>query len=244
MKYDSFRQLFLDKWIELLALAVSVFALYFSVQSYRDHQHQLLEDKQIDAVVGLVEYIQECNLAILFTPQSDNKVYKEFQVYTFFELADTTIRSDMDSSPIFFPSKERLPIDFTSYINNPLIPSEIATKLRDYYLLDVQYKSCYDATVKANVFITRFEKPESMRLNNMDFKNNLEKEYGLDTIQPGFWDQFISMRHVPALRNFGQLKKNNKELYNLIVKWFHEKGMDNVNIPMDSRLYEKRRYIR
>lgn len=231
-------------YIDLLALVVSIIALGFSYYVYDRHQHQLLEDKQIDAVVGLVDYIQECNLAILFTPQPIDMEKKEFQVYSFFELADTTIRSDMDQAPIYFPSRERLPIDFTPYINNPLIPSEIATKLRDYYLLDVQHQSSYDATVMANVLITRFEKPESMRMNSMDFQNNIEREYGLDNIRPEFGDQFITMRHVPALRTFGRLKANNKELYNLIITWFHDKGMDNVNIPMDSRLYEKRRYVR
>ncbi len=150
----------------------------------------------------------------------------------------------MDQAPIYFPSRERLPIDFTPYINNPLIPSEIATKLRDYYLLDVQHQSSYDAVVKANVLITRFEKPETMRMNSMDFQSIVEKEYGLDNVRTDFDDQFITMRHVPALRSFGKLKANNKELYNLIIRWFHDKGMNNVNIPMDSKLYEKRRYIR
>jgi len=230
--------------IDIIALVVSVIALCFSCYAYNRHQHQLLEDKQIDAVVGLVDYIQECKLAILFTPQPIDMEKKEFQVYTFFELADTTIRPDMDQAPIYFPSRERLPIDFTPYINNPLIPSEIATKLRDYYLLDVQHQSSYDAVVKANVLITRFEKPETMRMNSMDFQSIVEKEYGLDNVRTDFDDQFITMRHVPALRSFGKLKANNKELYNLIIKWFHDKGMDNVNIPMDSKLYEKRRYIR
>lgn len=244
MKYDSFRQLFLDKWIELLALAVSAFALYFSVQSYRDHQHQLLEDKQIDAVVGLVEYIQECKLGILFNPEPIRMEKREFQVYTFFELVDTTIRSDMDHAHILFPSVGKLPIDFTSYINNPLIPEEIATKLRDYYRLDFIHQSSYDATVAENVLITRFEMPNSMRMNSLDFQTNFEKEYGLDNITPDFKDDFVVMRHVPAFHSFGRLKVNNRELYNIIIKWFHNKGMDNVNIPMDSRLYEKKKYIR
>jgi len=231
--------------IDILALVVSVIALCFSFYTYKRHQHQLLEDKQIDAVVELVDYIQDCKLSILFTPEPiEMEKRKEVQVYTFFELADTTIRSDMDLAPIFFPTRENLPIDFTPYINNPLIPAEIATKLRDYYLLDAQHQSSYDAVVKSNVLITRFEKPESMRMTNLDFLNNMEREYGLDNVNTNFDDQFITMRHVPALRSFGKLKANNKELYNLIIKWFHEKGMDNVNIPMDSRLYEKRRYIR
>lgn len=83
-----------------------------------------------------------------------------------------------------------------------------------------------------------------MLTNNLDFQKNIESEYGLDIIQPGFDDRFVTYRHVPALRSFGKLKSNNKELYNLIVNWFHDKGMDNVNIPMDSRLFEKRKYIR
>ena len=83
-----------------------------------------------------------------------------------------------------------------------------------------------------------------MEMNNMDFLKNIERKYGLDSVRMDFDDQFITMRHVPALRSFGKLKSNNKELYNLIIKWFHEKGMDNINIPMDSKLYEKRKYIR
>lgn len=230
--------------IDILAFVVSAIALGFSVYTYYRHQHQLLEDKQIDAVVELVGYIQECNLAILFSPQPVNVGKKEFQVYKFFELADTTIRSDMNQAPVYFPSTKNLPIDFTPYITNPLIPSEIATKLRDYYLLDVQHQSSYDAIVMSNVLITRFEKPQSMSMDNLDFQNILEKELGLDNIQPGLGDQFITFRHVPALRSFGRLKSHNKELYNLIISWFHEKGMDNVNIPMDTRLYERRKYVR
>lgn len=231
--------------IDILALVVSIVALCFSCYTYKRHQHQLLEDKQIDAVVGLVEYMQECKLAILFTPEPiEMEKRKEFQVYTFFELADTTIRSDMDQAPLFFSSMEKLPIDFTPYVNDPLIPSEIAKKLRDYYLFDVQHQSSYDAVVKSNVLITRFETPESMRMKNLDLLNNMERDYGLNNVTPDFDDRFITMRHVPAFRSFGKFKANNKELYNLIIKWFHEKGMDNVNIPMDSRLYEKRRYIR
>ena len=230
--------------IDIFALTVSVIAFVFSVYTYNRHQHQLLEDKQIDAVVGLVEYIQECKLAILFSPEPIKNEQKEFQVYTFFELADTTIRSDMDQAPIYFPADEKLPIDFRPYVNNPLIPSEIAIKLRDYYLLDVQHQGSYDAVVMSNVIITRFEQPESMRTNNLDFQRIFEREYGLDNIQPGFDDRFVTYRHVPALQSFGKLKSNNKNLYNLIVKWFHDKGMDNVNIPMDSRIFEKRKYIR
>lgn len=230
--------------IDIFALTVSVIAFVFSVYTYNRHQHQLLEDKQIDAVVGLVEYIQECKLAILFSPEPIKNEQKEFQVYTFFELADTTIRSDMDQAPIYFPADEKLPIDFRPYVNNPLIPSEIAIKLRDYYLLDVQHQGSYDAVVMSNVIITRFEQPESMRMNNLDFQRIFEREYGLDNIQPGFDDRFVTYRHVPALQSFGKLKSNNKNLYNLIVKWFHDKGMDNVNIPMDSRIFEKRKYIR
>lgn len=231
--------------IDILALVVSIIALGFSVFTYNRHQRQLLEDKQIDAVVELVEYIQDCKLSILFTPEAKEiGKRKEVQIYTFFELADTTIRPDMNLAPIFFPTREKLPIDFTPYINNPLIPAEIASKLRDYFLLDVQHQSSYDAAVKFNVLITRFEKPDSMKMNNLDFLKNMEREYGLDKVNSDFDDQFITMRHVPALRSFGKLKANNKELYNLIIKWFHVKGMDNVNIPMDSRLYEKRRYIR
>ena len=232
-------------FIDILALVVSVIALGFSVFTYNRHQRQLLEDKQIDAVVELVDYIQECKLSILFTSELKEKgKSKEVQRYTFFELADTTIRPDMNLAPIFFSNREKLPIDFTPYINNPLIPAEIATKLRDYYLLDVQHQSSYDAATKFNVFIARFENLESMEMNNMDFLKNMERKYGLDSVKIGFDDQFITMRHVPALRSFGKLKSNNKELYNLIVKWFHEKGMDNINIPMDSKLYEKRKYIR
>ena len=135
-------------FIDILALVVSVIALVFSVYTYNRHQHQQLEDKQIDAVVELVDYIQNCKLSILFTPQPiEMGKRKEVQVYTFFELADTTIRSDMDLAPIFFSTRENLPIDFTPYINNPLIPAEIATKLLDYYLLDAQHQSSYDAVV-------------------------------------------------------------------------------------------------
>ena len=205
--------------IDIFALTVSVIAFVFSVYTYNRHQHQLLEDKQIDAVVGLVEYIQECKLAILFSPEPIKNEQKEFQVYTFFELADTTIRSDMDQAPIYFPADEKLPIDFRPYVNNPLIPSEIAIKLRDYYLLDVQHQGSYDAVVMSNVIITRFEQPESMRMNNLDFQRIIEREYGLDNIQPGFDDRFVTYRHVPALQSFGKLKSNNKNLYNLIVKW-------------------------
>lgn len=205
--------------IDIFALTVSVIAFVFSVYTYNRHQHQLLEDKQIDAVVGLVEYIQECKLAILFSPEPIKNEQKEFQVYTFFELADTTIRSDMDQAPIYFPADEKLPIDFRPYVNNPLIPSEIAIKLRDYYLLDVQHQGSYDAVVMSNVIITRFEQPESMRMNNLDFQRIFEREYGLDNIQPGFDDRFVTYRHVPALQSFGKLKSNNKNLYNLIVKW-------------------------
>ena len=205
--------------IDIFALTVSVIAFVFSVYTYNRHQHQLLEDKQIDAVVGLVEYIQECKLAILFSPEPIKNEQKEFQVYTFFELADTTIRSDMDQAPIYFPADEKLPIDFSPYVNNPLIPSEIAIKLRDYYLLDVQHQGSYDAVVMSNVIITRFEQPESMRTNNLDFQRIFEREYGLDNIQPGFDDRFVTYRHVPALQSFGKLKSNNKNLYNLIVKW-------------------------
>lgn len=205
--------------IDIFALTVSVIAFVFSVYTYNRHQHQLLEDKQIDAVVGLVEYIQECKLAILFSPEPIKNEQKEFQVYTFFELADTTIRSDMDQAPIYFPADEKLPIDFRPYVNNPLIPSEIAIKLRDYYLLDVQHQGSYDAVVMSNVIITRFEQPESMRINNLDFQRIFEREYGLDNIQPGFDDRFVTYRHVPALQSFGKLKSNNKNLYNLIVKW-------------------------
>ena len=204
---------------DIFALTVSVIAFVFSVYTYNRHQHQLLEDKQIDAVVGLVEYIQECKLAILFSPEPIKNEQKEFQVYTFFELADTTIRSDMDQAPIYFPADEKLPIDFRPYVNNPLIPSEIAIKLRDYYLLDVQHQGSYDAVVMSNVIITRFEQPESMRTNNLDFQRIFEREYGLDNIQPGFDDRFVTYRHVPALQSFGKLKSNNKNLYNLIVKW-------------------------
>ena len=205
--------------IDIFALTVSVIAFVFSVYTYNRHQHQLLENKQIDAVVGLVEYIQECKLAILFSPEPIKNEQKEFQVYTFFELADTTIRSDMDQAPIYFPADEKLPIDFRPYVNNPLIPSEIAIKLRDYYLLDVQHQGSYDAVVMSNVIITRFEQPESMRTNNLDFQRIFEREYGLDNIQPGFDDRFVTYRHVPALQSFGKLKSNNKNLYNLIVKW-------------------------
>ena len=205
--------------IDIFALTVSVIAFVFSVYTYNRHQHQLLEDKQIDAVVGLVKYIQECKLAILFSPEPIKNEQKEFQVYTFFELADTTIRSDMDQAPIYFPADEKLPIDFRPYVNNPLIPSEIAIKLRDYYLLDVQHQGSYDAVVMSNVIITRFEQPESMRTNNLDFQRIFEREYGLDNIQPGFDDRFVTYRHVPALQSFGKLKSNNKNLYNLIVKW-------------------------
>ena len=166
-----------------------------------------------------MEYIQECKLAILFSPEPIKNEQKEFQVYTLFELADTTIRSDMDQAPIYFPADEKLPIDFRPYVNNPLIPSEIAIKLRDYYLLDVQHQGSYDAVVMSNVIITRFEQPESMRMNNLDFQRIFEREYGLDNIQPGFDDRFVTYRHVPALQSFGKLKSNNKNLYNLIVKW-------------------------
>ena len=230
--------------LDIAALLLSIVALGFSVYTYNRHQHQLLEDKQIDAVVGLVEYIQECKLGILFSPEPIDRDKKEFQVYTFFELADTTIRSDMDQAPIYFPSREKFPIDFTPYITNPLIPTEIATKLRDYYHLDVQHQSSYDATVMSNVLVTKFEKPDSMGMDNLDFQNQIEQKYGLNNIEPGFDDRFCFYKHVPAFRTFGRLKTNNKELYNLIIRWFHDKGMDNVNIPIDARLYEKRKYIR
>jgi len=95
--------------LDIAALLLSIVALGFSVYTYNRHQHQLLEDKQIDAVVGLVEYVQECKLAILFTPEPIKMEQKEFQVYTLFELADTTIRSDMNQAPIYFPSGRNCP---------------------------------------------------------------------------------------------------------------------------------------
>lgn len=83
--------------LDIAALLLSIVALGFSVYIYNRHQHQQLEDKQIDAVVELVDYIQNCKLSILFTPQPiEMHKRKEVQVYTFFELADTTIRSDID----------------------------------------------------------------------------------------------------------------------------------------------------
>ena len=231
-------------FINILSLLFSIASFGLSLYVYDRHQYQLLEDKQIDAVVELVDYIQECKLALLFTPEPVDRDKKELQFYTFFELADTTIRTDMDHNPIYLPAGEKLPVDFRPYINNPLIPSKIANKLRDYYRYDVQHQSSYDATVMANVFITRFEVPENMRADSLDFLDKLERKYGLDSARLGYGNQFITMQHVPALRSFGQLKICNNELYNIIVKWFHDKGMDNVNIPMDSRLYEKITYVR
>lgn len=244
MKYNTLYDFIIDKWIDILALVISIVALCFSYYVYERRQHQIMEDKQIDAVVGLVDYIQECKLSLLFTPEPINREKKELQFYSFFELADTTIRSDMDQAPIYFPADEKLPIDFSPYVNNPLIPSEIAIKLRDYYLHDVQYQSSYDAIMMANVLITKFNMPESMKMDSLNFQKKILNKYALDSIRLDFGDQFVTMRHVPALRTFGRLKSKNKELYGIIVKWFHDKGMDNVNIPMDSKVYEKRKYIR
>ena len=225
----------------IITIAISSVALVFSIFVFCNHQHQLLEDKQIDAILGLIDYIQNCKLTIRFTLHTTEEEDKEeFQIYTFFELADTTIRSDMNQAPIYFPSKEWLPIDFTPYINNPLIPSEIATKLRDYYHFDVQHQSSYDATVMDNVIITRFQEPHNMRMNHEEILKDLEHKYNLDSITLEYGDQFVTMQHIPAFRTFGQLKTSNKELYDLIIKWFNDKGMDNVNLPIDARLYEKK----
>lgn len=226
--------------LTIFATLISVVSLGLSIYTYNKHQYQLLEDKQIDAVVNLVEYIQDCKLSILYNPEPIEFKKRTHYVYTFFELADSTICSDIDSIPIYFLNDENLPFDFRPYINNPLIPSEIAIKLRDYYRYRSEPQSCHDAVVKSNVIITRFDDREFRNIYDSEYIYNLEKEYGLDNISVDYEHRFNSFPYVPALSNFREFKAHNKELFDIIANWFVEKGMDNVNIPKNSRLYEQR----
>lgn len=224
--------------LTILATLISVVSLGLSIYTYNKHQYQLVEDKQINAVVNLVEYIQDCKLSILYNPEPIEFEKRTHYVYTFFELAYSTICSDIDSIPIYFPNDENLPFDFRPYINNPLIPSEIATKLKDYYRYHSEPHCNYDAVVMSNVIITRFDDREFKDIYDSEYLFNLEREYGLDNISVDYEHRFNSFPYIPALRNFREFKAHNKELYDIIVKWFVEKGIDNVNMPKVSRLYE------
>lgn len=233
-----------DSLIKWLSLIVSITAVIISVYTCRRHSHQLLEDKQVDAVVEMVQYMQDCRMALFFNSNGFLKHRGKYQIYSLFELSDTTIRSDMDNEKIYFSCQQEFPFDFTSFANNPLIPSTISTILDRYFLLDVDYCSSAVLAKKTSVIISCFQKPDFFTYDEVYKQPRLTEELLLDSLSYDINSGFYFMPNVPALRNFGSFKKCNMELYDAIVNWFHEKGMDNVNIPRNSRLFERKIYRR
>ncbi len=220
-----------NKTFHILSLLISLSALGLSIYTCDRHDKQLVEEKQVDAMIELVEYIQNNQMvfylttSVLMNPNQNDST----KLATLFELADSTYRKDLDRFPLQFFARTPIPLDFNKFIFNPLIPSEITQVLKEYLIRDGEYHYEFYPTFDHVILVEGHSRFDSLGVPSVPTQKEFIEHHKIDDFEKNDSIRYYRL-NSHAFSNFGNFKRSNKKLYDAIRVWFNEHKIDNVNV--------------
>lgn len=217
----------MDKILSISSLFISLLTLGFTCYVYTQIAKQQIQSKQIDVVTELVEYIHNTHIQITISAENEGDKTRSINRFglTLFEIANYNLDDygniNLDSMPIYFKNDEKYPIFFNSYLNNPLLPKEIADVLRSFYSYDIGV--CINENLNTKSYVV---------FSNLDF---LESQTEISRVEKTQQLYYI-FRDAPAYENLGEFQKYSRLLKKKITEWYDRQGIDDINIREEDYL--------
>lgn len=218
------------------SFAISIATLILAWVIYCEFGHQQVQSKQIEAVSQLVEYIHNTTIRLEVSQTQENGTASINRYNrTLFELRyDDTVP---DSLGIYLRLGEAFPINFNSYVCNPLIPKEIADILSCYYSYATS-GGISDSIMnrRSHVYLSNLEFIEEQMLKADGLMKENEGKYAISADQKKY-NYYYTMLKAPAYCNWGDFVKYSILLKKAIGEWYKEQGIDNINIRESDYMY-------
>lgn len=153
------------KVVNLGSLFTSIAMLILAFVIYKQFGYQQVQSKQIEAVSQLVEYIHENPIQIVVQKKNNkNSIQPMIINCTLFELCDNDLIPD--SLNVYCREGEMFPLEFRSYVCNPLIPLEIADILSSFYSHGIKWKDEGNMNKKEYIWISNLKSIEEKVIIN------------------------------------------------------------------------------
>ena len=215
----SFSNFFEFNLNEIVTILISAFTLIFAYKIYKNFDVKKTHvNKQLETVLDLIQEINKTRIVVCFWTKIPKEIldrrsgkvpdilnnYKATLMSYEYSLFNLTMCDDKESQydDIYFSSKVNEILPFISFVNNPLLPKEIAKKLSKFYSPIVSYKSFDDAS----------EKYVELRSLSDENETTFQKPDFMDTYES--WTNFI---------------KCTKQLKNELENWLKKYGSEDIN---------------
>jgi len=218
------------------SLAISMATIVLAWVIYCKFGYQQVQSKQIEAVSQLVEYIHNTTIQLKITQRREDGIISINRYNrTLFELEHDDCASD--SLGIYLKSSEAYPLEFNSYVSNPLIPKEIADILLSFYSYSTS-GGINDSIMsqRNHVYISNLDFKEEQMLKASGIMKENEGKYPI-SFDKEKHSYYYTMLRAPAYQNWGNFVKYSILLKKAIAKWYKEQGIDNINIRESDYMY-------
>lgn len=218
-----------------ISVIFAILSLCLSIFTNCRVNHQLVEEKQIDAMIELVEYIQNNQLCIytttdpLVNPMQDDSV----KFATIFELTDIQYRKELDSFNLYFATGQNTPLNFNRFIFNPIIPIEVRHVLENYIVRDSEYYHELIPAIDHFILIENINEYDTLGVPHLTTTDEVSTRHEFFNIKGKNTPRFYTLK-TPAFSNFGSFKRSNKKLFDVICSWFSKHNIDNIKLLSDT----------
>lgn len=225
-----------DTKIAVFSLIVSIVTFFFTAYQYNRRNTDSIESKQIDVVTDLVRHIETTFIQTDLINRSEHgwsNIGSQLDARNLFGLTEESFLNDVDTCKIIFRYEEHNPVSYYNYVLNPLLPKKIADKL--YELQAYDSNDVIIDSIQGYYFIFR----DWTRVVNQFAEQDSILEHGGDVPES---KKLISPEGFyytdGPLKDWKSFKKYNYELYNIIVEWLNDHGVEDVNVRKDKNLTE------
>jgi hypothetical protein len=215
-------ELFLDNWLAIMAIIVSIRAYYFSKKVHNEFLNNTARAKQLEAVQSLISLLNESKVEIWFfqgASGSANAVkYNVFEIAALLNNKAKNINVTVDychyddAKVLFSPNSEQI-FDIIKFIDNPFIPKKIADELINFH------NSGYEL----------IDAIELMESDKKYVKINSRISFSDATQRSGK----LIEGDMTSSMTWLNLKEHSNKLLQLLRAWFSENEVKDENIRVD-----------
>ena len=183
----------------------------------RRFQNQHISVKQIDKVTELVDYINNTRINIMLCNLGECSRGCSMFNLSIFEIKNIDFEDDdfLDKTVYLEMSTKQI-INFSNYINNPLIPLEISLELENFqsrkgetfYVNENEYPNGVNAVLV-----------ESIKEGDLTI-------YNIDNKRRNFYINYYAF----ACEDWNNFKECSKQLENSIRKWYSNYKIKDINL--------------
>lgn len=200
-----------------VSLMIAIASLCLSLYTFTSYLNQQAKSKQLDAVIEIVEYIYQNPISIwAYNANEDGSSSGIKYVVSFFELY--ILDYIPGESKVLFWADQPYPITFTKFVNNPLVPKQIADIMTNFY--------SYSAGIYSNP--TFQELAPFVLLSNLPYEESQILNQEIDSTNSN--NRLNTFPGASAYKSWKDFVEYSKDLKYALKFWLIKNGVKDVNI--------------